>query len=269
MQEKLGMKVKSVSITPELAKEWLATVPEFQRKVRQHVVDRYASDMEAGAWHSTHQGIAFDTNGRLIDGQHRLAAIVKYGLPILMVVFTNVPERAFENVDIGFGRTNADVFAISGDKWITTEHVAMARLLSCDGQVGGQTANRSPAQIREAVEEHKSAINFVIQNLERRIKAVTTAPVLAAIAAAFYHESDKVLLARFVRVLVSGVTEDRARDPVVIVLREWLRDNPGSGNASFRRECYLKTQRVIRAYMKGERLMKLYVPSEPIYSLAA
>ncbi len=53
--------------------------------------------MRKGHWAVTHQGIAFDTNGNLIDGQHRLEAIRISGVSVKIMVTTGVPEVASSN----------------------------------------------------------------------------------------------------------------------------------------------------------------------------
>lgn len=69
----------------------LETRNENNRKISEGVVDKYARDMENGDWCLTHQGIAIDVNGQLLDGQHRLAAVVKAKKNILMMVTVGVP----------------------------------------------------------------------------------------------------------------------------------------------------------------------------------
>jgi hypothetical protein len=48
----------------------------------------------------THQGIALDTDGVLIDGQHRLAAAVEADQPVDMLVITGVDAATFDVLDI-------------------------------------------------------------------------------------------------------------------------------------------------------------------------
>ena len=76
----------------------------------------FAAAMRRGEWRVTHQGIAFDTTGVLVDGQHRLAAIVEADIPVEVTVFTEVPERAFDLLDTGKRRNAAAVLAIEGEK---------------------------------------------------------------------------------------------------------------------------------------------------------
>src|SRR6185503_17546608 len=75
--------------------------------------------MRRGEWMVTHQGIAFDTRGVLVDGQHRLAAIIEADVPVELTVFTDVGEGTFDVLDIGKRRSAADVLAIEGEKSCT------------------------------------------------------------------------------------------------------------------------------------------------------
>lgn len=96
-----------VPITPLLAAVWLKSNTS-NRRISEPVVEAYASDMRAGAWKLTHQGIAFDASGRLIDGQHRLHAIIKAGFPVTMSVTRGLAASAQEVVDAQKPRSISD-----------------------------------------------------------------------------------------------------------------------------------------------------------------
>ena len=85
------------TITPERASEWLAA-NTTNRPVSKAVVRSFAQAMRRGEWMVTHQGIAFDTQGVLVDGQHRLAAIIEADRPVELTVFTEVGDRGGEVV---------------------------------------------------------------------------------------------------------------------------------------------------------------------------
>jgi hypothetical protein len=71
--------------------------------------------MTSGHWRQTHQGIAFDEKGKLIDGQHRLAAIMMANKTISMPVTFDVPNNndQFTIIDRGLPRTLSDITGIS------------------------------------------------------------------------------------------------------------------------------------------------------------
>lgn len=68
------------------------------RKIRMAHVNRLKTEILAGRWLVTHQGIAFADDGSLIDGQHRLLAIEASGKSVQIMVSTDVPK--FHNGDI-------------------------------------------------------------------------------------------------------------------------------------------------------------------------
>ncbi len=109
------MRSRVQTITPARAAEYLAR-NTANRPLARRTVREFAEAMRRGEWRVTHQGIAFDTEGALVDGQHRLAAVVEADLPVEMTVFTEVPVGAFDVLDTGRRRNAADVLAIEGEK---------------------------------------------------------------------------------------------------------------------------------------------------------
>jgi hypothetical protein len=81
-----------IDITPALAKTWLEN--NFRnRPLREDTVKAYARDMILGLWVATHQGIAFNDKDELIDGQHRLSAIVLANKTVRMMVTFGLPSQ--------------------------------------------------------------------------------------------------------------------------------------------------------------------------------
>jgi hypothetical protein len=103
------------TVTPKKAAEYLER-NTANRPLSAKTVREFAQAMRRGDWQVTHQGIAFDTTGALVDGQHRLAAIIEADVPVDVTVFTEVPEGAFDVLDTGKRRNAADVLAIEGEK---------------------------------------------------------------------------------------------------------------------------------------------------------
>jgi len=93
MKAKAQMVTRAETITPSIAQKYLDTLPEgkderahVQRNVRQSLVQNYAQTMVNGHWRLNHQGICFDSEGRLTDGQHRMLAVVRSGVTVAMNV---------------------------------------------------------------------------------------------------------------------------------------------------------------------------------------
>ncbi|WP_328920897.1 hypothetical protein OG911_34995 [Streptomyces sp. NBC_00208] len=110
-----------LSVSPELAAQWRNT---NNRPLSKNTVQQLAAQIQRGEWQLTHQGIAFDEDDVLIDGQHRLAAIVKAGTTVPMTVTQGVPRTAFTVMDTGRKRTGRDALALVGEANAT--HLAAA-----------------------------------------------------------------------------------------------------------------------------------------------
>lgn len=107
--------VELVEVTPDLAHEWLGW-NTHNRNLRERTVKAYAADMINGDWQWNGESIKFATDGTLIDGQHRLAAIVLGGMPVKMLVVRGLASQAQDTVDSGIHRKFADVLHLRGER---------------------------------------------------------------------------------------------------------------------------------------------------------
>ena len=163
-----------MTITPARAAELLAA-NSTNRPVSKAVVRGFAEAMRRGEWMVTHQGIAFDTRGVLVDGQHRLAAIIEADRPVELTVFTDVGEGTFDVLDIGKRRTAADVLAIEGEK-SSTMLAAMVRAVWLyenrpELNWSGGAAGVSNHQIVDTLDRHPRLRDYV--GLGERIAGAT------------------------------------------------------------------------------------------------
>lgn len=78
----MDIQTKLTEITPELARKMLERISTVQRPENWNLVCRYAQTMKRGDWRITHQGILLTDDGELLDGQHRLKAVVQSGCSI-------------------------------------------------------------------------------------------------------------------------------------------------------------------------------------------
>lgn len=103
-------------IGPNEAVAYLGRNTDRNRRLRPHLVAVYAKDMSEGNWRLSNDAICFDRDGVLINGQHRLKAIVISGTSQQFFVIRGMDPLAFEYIDIGPSRTMADVLTIKGQK---------------------------------------------------------------------------------------------------------------------------------------------------------
>lgn len=143
--------IHDVLITPALATAWLRR-NEANRKLRPRAVSQYVSDIQRGAWKPTGETIKFSTTGRLLDGQHRLAAIVASGVAVRMCVATGLDNSAFDVIDTGRSRTGADVLVIEGVGLRESSTVAAAMPLILNYQRGLVPHSRARYPNQELIE---------------------------------------------------------------------------------------------------------------------
>lgn len=107
--------VEIVSVTPQIATEWLLQ-NTHNRNIRQKVVLAYAADMAEGNWRWNGESVKFAADGTLLDGQHRLAAIAESGMTIQMLVVSDLKNEVQETVDGGAKRKFSDVLKLRGEQ---------------------------------------------------------------------------------------------------------------------------------------------------------
>ncbi|MEU0940377.1 hypothetical protein [Embleya sp. NPDC005971] len=104
-----------VKVTPHIANHILKRQNNHNRNLRPRAVADYARDMAAGNWTPNGEGIKFDRNGTLLDGQHRLTALIEADVDVPMLFITGLDPKAQETMDTGRPRTPSDVFALRGE----------------------------------------------------------------------------------------------------------------------------------------------------------
>lgn len=102
-------------ITPSRAEQLLARMP-VNRRLKPERVKVLVSAMVAGDFDPYNgESIKIDAEGNLIDGQHRLQAIVNSRIPSEMLVVRGVQPTAIYTVDTGVARSLNDALTINGE----------------------------------------------------------------------------------------------------------------------------------------------------------
>lgn len=148
-------------ITPEKAQKYLAT-SKGNRNISQKFVDIYAQAMRKGEWMLNGVPIVFDEDGALIDGHHRLHAVIKAGVPIQSSVTRGVQETSFTTFDCGRNRNLGQLIGMQGVKNYTAVASAVATSYKlANGYIVGEnhgmekTAANTNTKMMEMYEEDK------------------------------------------------------------------------------------------------------------------
>ena len=238
-------------ITPEVARKMLEHNVN-NRPVRVSWVSNLASQIKSGEWRVTHQGIALDVNGRLVDGQHRLLAIIEADRSVPIMVTRGLDVDDYPYLDGGKARTYADRLALTSDQ---KENMILISLVR--GYMS-YAKNLQASVTVQAVERHylemADAFNLVSRSFRLGVRGVTTAEVGAAIAS--YAHAHPARADAFLDKLMSG--ESLSAGSPILVLRESVL----AGRVARGYERYWKTIAACQRHHEGRSTVKLYCATE-------
>lgn len=225
------MKTRVEQLTPNIAAKYLEKNTN-NRTISQSLVDRYASDMSAGHWGLTHQGIAFDEDGNLLDGQHRCLAVIKSGVTVQILVTRELPTVVSSNgIDL-FTRDLCD----GGKNRSLANHLQISHGYANSNSVSGAVSNISfictnttsatvtTAQALHILEIYNEHIEFAVNRL-RSCKLVRRIPIIGAVA--FVRAANKAMVDEAAEFMVTG--EGMQRGHPILTLRNWMINSRGIG----------------------------------------
>lgn len=103
------------TVTPDMAGDWLDR-NTHNRPLYQSQVDHLVGVIQRGEWALNGDAIRFATDGTLLDGQHRLWAILESKTACETLVIRGLPTEAQETMDQGRRRNLRDYLALRGEK---------------------------------------------------------------------------------------------------------------------------------------------------------
>ncbi|QES48589.1 hypothetical protein DEJ50_12910 [Streptomyces venezuelae] len=249
---------KYMHITPEMADLWLKHCnPASNRVMSDTVYERYAKAMSDGAWRTTHQGLAFDTSGMLLDGQHRLMGIKLSGVTVEMLVIPSCDAETFDVLDCGHRRQAAQLLKIPH----RTVVAAAARI------IGQMYKMWDPVTLFDGFYDTRATTSDIL----RAVAAWPELTALAPIAAATYRASGinqpthLVVLAQAARTDHAGKIEDWAnglisganmdsKDPRLVLRNRFFRDRVLLGTSGGRRTSYNLIAKAWNSWAQGKLL---------------
>ena len=159
----LGLTARLMDITPDMAEKWLQKNPRVQRNMSQSEVDMITRLIDGGDWYVNGATIVFGDDGRLYDGQHRLAACVKSGKIITCLCIWGVDSMAFTTMDTGRSRTGGDSLRANKIAYSNAVSSAVSILWKIERgtytDVRTYTEKISPLETARFVEDHPGLAN--------------------------------------------------------------------------------------------------------------
>lgn len=206
-------------VTPAMAEEWLENNHPDNRKIDGKRVDGMVADILSNRWSVTHQGICFDGEGRLIDGQHRLTAVVKSKQSVLMVVSVNPQAQLTDPIDRMRPRAVSWLLGSTDNKLVAL--ASSLRMLEA-GQI--TVPSITVAQTEIALEHHADAIKSCYKQAFRH-RGMTASTIAVAVWAWPVSEPDSC--EAFLEKVMSG--EMLAKGDPAYAFRGWRERNKRAG----------------------------------------
>jgi len=244
---------KLVEITPVMAESFLAN-NEANRNIRKQKVEEYTKSMNKGFWRVTGEGITLDKDGKLLDGQHRLLAIIAHGKPVTMSIIRNVESGVQQYMDCGAPRRIADNLKMFDGHKNTTALVAIAKALILFDT--GEFANPVIDDVRKVLKRYAKEFAWFQANVTKELprSSYFYAPFVWLSKHGFDTEA-----AMFLDEMVT--LEGLTRGSPVIALTKVLEKKSGGNLKPLPTAMY--TFNALRAYVLGEQLLSRGLTPSP------
>lgn len=249
-------------ITPAIAEYYLAKT-KINRTVRSSGVDAYARDMANGDWITTGESIQFDWFDQLIDGQHRLLAIIKSGKSIELLVVRGLDPRAQKRIDSGIVRAFADQLKMAGVAESLSVASALRRIHLYEvmaERVDFNTGKVTHAELEEVFERHPS-----VPEIASRLKNVASRTGVPLSQLTFInwllHEHNPEKTEEFFDLFLHGANMDL--DHPVLVLRDRIRrERDQYAQREFQIRAFWLTIQAWNHWRSGRKVTRLQLPSK-------
>jgi hypothetical protein len=135
-------------VTPAYARQLLER-NTHNRNVRSRHVLAMADDMRRGEFDDNGETVKIAVDGTIIDGQHRLLAIIESGVAQRMLIVSGLPMMAQETIDVGAKRTFGDVLLLRKEKNTAVLAATVRRLTLWNRGHRGPGLNSGTTTVKE------------------------------------------------------------------------------------------------------------------------
>ena len=254
------MNIKSITVTPTLAQRWLQIpMPDGlqQRRVSVPHVRMLAAAMVDNRWQDTGDSIKLGPNECVLDGQHRLHAIVQAKTPQTLAVAFGVDPAAFWVIDDVRPRSVADRIRAMGQGYANAYSAVATQLyLIQQAQRGGPSPTQqkvSFSMLETVISDHKELIEWSVSVYPSKIEPGISsggAPIRAAlISAVQYNLLTRSEAEDLIKQVVSAACTPGS---VARALRSLIASGASARDSNTRMKMALAALRIIERGKSGE-----------------
>lgn len=261
-EEQNKIEVKIETIDPQKAAQYLALNRKNRRIFRNHL-DGLVHDMKNGKWIFNGDPIRFNGDGYMIDGQHRMQAMIESGATLDLVVIRELSERAFETVDIGRKRSMPDFLSIEGKAHPQQLASALSYITRYHKWQNIMSHEKiTVAEKLTTLAEHPQIERLVAAYASRNYPLKASVGILAACHYLF-HEINQEQADIYMGQVVMG--EDLSEGDPAFTVRRWIiRAHTGKTNARIGETVGNVIFRGWNAFRDGEQLYHIKTVKIPI-----
>jgi hypothetical protein len=183
----------SVLVDAATATEWLKA-NSHNRRLRNGRVDQMSRDMIKGNWDDNGETIKFSRTGVLLDGQHRLSAVIQSDTVQVFTVIAGLEDKVRRSVDTGGKRTVGDQLTLHGRDNGTT--LASVARFAMQMQAYPRTFVPTDIELTE-IAENDEKLQWVVNNVTPKLPAILGSPTLRSYVYRVLHEVDPDACATF------------------------------------------------------------------------
>lgn len=250
------MQIEVETITPELAKEYLKGNTN-NRSLRAHHVANIARDIVSGNWRLNGDAIRFNCDGQLLDGQHRLSAIVRAGQPVKTVVARGIERSAVVTIDAGAKRTAGDQLSLRGVKGANSTATAVRYAMSMRDSTNFRPGSYTNSEVLDFYQKHRG----ISENIDaiRKKCPPTFGPMV--VAASYAINFDRPGIAG--ECVESWMYGEGGRDNPCVVARERaIKDALRKDNKLIAQDKLRMVAHSMLCAIKGDRWTLCRIPSQ-------
>lgn len=225
------------TITPEMAERYLyssegnARWSDPSKLYYKRTVDKYANSMLNNNWELNGEAIVFSESGVLKEGHHRMAAVIRAGVPVQMLVVRGISDDV-KTFDEGRPR---NVVQVMRNAWgVNVSGTLNSALLVWTVLTEGEAAGRAmdTADRVAMLDDELWYVADVMCNRARNGKRpIYKGGVICAIYAALKCLEDPARVEKFTDVMLTGIPMAK-EDTAAAVAAQYIAENTGTRNMS-------------------------------------